>query len=156
FVENAADVGDRMQVEVAPDVAILEARAKQESSGVNRSAGDNDVLALHDNTVPGSGAGLDTGGGAVARADALGAGMYQKFGAVGLSIGQPGFGRRLFGADRAAVTAKAAEGTLFAADDVAGHGVHMPAEAAQAAFHHLFAMRDAIVILVDGEAGADG
>ena len=72
-------------------------------------------------------------------------------GARGRCILEPRPQRRLLRAERTAVAAVAADDTLLAADDVARHRVHVPAERLEAAPHHLVAPRGEVVVGVDTE-----
>src|SRR4029077_4687327 len=69
---------------------------------------------------------------------------------------KPRFRGRLFGAERAAVPAVTTNFSLVAPNHVARHGVHMPAQRAQAAIQNLLASRNAVVLQIDVQSFADG
>ena len=93
--------------------------------------------------------GLDAGGGATFEAHARGSRMRENSCAGSLRVDEPSFGRGLLRSQRATETAVAANFSLIAANDVAGHGVHMPAEGAQPAIEHRFSGGNGVVVEVD-------
>ena len=62
----------------------------------------------------------------------------------------------MLGTKAAANSTETAEFSLIAIEDIAGHGVSMPAESTQAAIQDLFARGNAIVVYVDGKTVANG
>src|ERR1700736_5361760 len=93
-------------------------------------------------------AGFDTGGGARVDTDALSTRLNDQPSARSLRVSEPGFGSGLLRANRASITAEAADFSLLAADYVAWHRRAVPTERCQAALQNMLASGDAIVFQV--------
>src|SRR5258708_18036341 len=156
FVENAANIRNRMQIKMAADVFVMEAGAEQEGRRVNRSACDYHRLAADGNAMTAARLGFHACCGASFDANALRTRFNKESRTRGLGIGKPCFGGRWFRADRAAIAAIAADFALLAGDDVARHGSRVPAQRAQPALQDLFARGDAVVVQINGQARANG
>ena len=85
----------------------------------------------------------------------LGASFGEESSVIFLRVGEPRFCHGLLGAQRASNTAITTDFPLVATNDVAGHGVDMPAKRAQAPVENLLASGNAIVICIHREPGTD-
>src|SRR5882672_1552717 len=155
FFEYAANVRNGMEVEMPADVFIAQSGTKEQRRCVERAASADDRFAANAYAVApfrtrfyaSRRTGLDS--------NAQGARLNDESSAMLLRIREPRFCRRLLGAESAAVAAVTANFSLVAAGHIAGHGIDVPSQCAQAAIQNLFAVRDAIVIAIDAQSFAD-
>src|SRR6266404_1630869 len=154
FFKHAANVRNGMAVEMPADVFIAQPGTEEQRRCVERAASADDRFAANAYTVApfrtrfyaSRGTGLDS--------NALGARINDESSAMLLRIREPRFCRRLLGAESAAVAAVTANFSLVAAGHIAGHGIDVPSQCAQATIQNLFAARDAIVVAIDVQSFA--
>src|SRR5882724_7794345 len=154
FFEYAANVRNGMEVEMPADVFIAQPGTEEQRRCVERAASADDCFAVNADAVApfrtrfyaSRGTGLDS--------NTLGARLNDESSAMLLRIREPRFRRRLLGAERATVAAITANFSLVAAGHIAGHGIDVPSQCAQATIQNLFAARDAIVVAIDVQSFA--
>src|SRR5712664_3256540 len=154
FFKHAAYVRNGMEVEMPANVFVAEPGTEQQRRCVEGAASADDGFAANTHAV----APIRTRFYARRRtrldSNAQGARLNDESSAMLLRIHEPRFCRRLLGAESAAITAVTANFPLVAASHIAGHGIDVPSQGAQAAIQNLFAVRDPIVIAIDVQSFA--
>src|SRR5882724_5034029 len=152
--KHATNVRNGMKAKMTADVFVAEPGTKEKRRRVDGAASADDSFAANAHAVAPFRTRFDAGCRTGLDSNPQGARLDDESSAMLLRIREPGFRRRLLGAESAAVTAVTTNFSLVAADYIAGHRVDVPSESAQAAIQDLFAVRDAIVIAIDVQSFA--
>ena len=102
FVEDATDIGNRMQMQMLADVFVAKAGTQKQSGSMNGAAGYHHRFAVDGNAVAVFRNSLDAGGVTGLDKNFLRARFNDDAGTIFLCVGKPGFGHGLFGANGAA------------------------------------------------------
>src|SRR5580765_8371020 len=144
-----------MQMKMAPDVFVAQARTKQQCRRVDSSAGSDDGFTSNADATTFPRASLYSRRNSAFNPNPIRAHSRNQSSSCRLRVGEPSLRAGLLRAERAAVATVATNFALVATHDVSRHGRHMPAQRVQTALQNLFARGNAIVVQIHGKARAN-